>query len=617
MTVWNRVVCCAIGWCWLGLLARVQAAPTTNDFSGGPGLTPYSTKTWGTYSGGLLQSGALRLTYATGQSGLVLFNRTATGPQRSVTADFNLSATTGADGFSFNLLNTATYGTTGLGPFANQTTPTPFEEPVLTNALSVAFDIYDPDDYQNLGPHEVSLHWNGTELAKRSSPADFRTGAFVPVHIAVDFVPGGAEVIVTVAGKSVYDREFIAGPVPFESRVAFAARTGGISFTSRLDNVNVDFEDPFVAFAPPQTVRVMDHVWINGGNRTPQKTSVLPTPTRPWERVVLRVELNQPTNGFDVYDRQMNLSVTYGGQSYEIARFMTPFGQGGVWYADVTDFQPLLRGSVPVTAFIDTYVAAAGGQYGSGWLYTADLMFFAGEPDFAAFKVQNLWNGEPRYGDPSDPIANFFKPLAPAVDSTATKVKVRLMVTGHGQAPNTDNAAEFLSKGRTLKVGTTPFYNVLWRNDCYLNPNRPQPGTWQYSRAGWCPGARVDPWVLDVSALAVPGHTVALTYTADPYTNTTIDQGNPARHWVASQLLSLRAGPTNAPTLAVTSGPIGTTLSWPSWAHRHELFYNAQLDPDGSHWSRVVLTPTVTNSTFVVTLPIATETGFYCLQTAE
>ena len=607
---WSSV-CCLI----VALLTRVVAAPTTNDFSGAAGLTPYSTKTWGTYSGGLLQSGALRLTYATGQSALALFNRTAVGPQRSVTADFTMSATQGADGFSFNLLNTATYGTNGLGPFANQTTPTAFEEPVLTNAFSVAFDIYDPDDYQGLGPHEVSLHWNGAELAKRPCPVDFRTGSPVKMHVQLEFVPGGAEVTVTVAGTAVYDHEFIAGPVPFEARAAFAARTGGVSFTSRLDNVNVAFTDPFVAFAPAQTVRVMDHVWINGANRTPQKTSVLPTPTRVWERIVLRVELNQPPNGFDVYDRQMNLSVTSAGQSYEIARFITPFGQGGVWYVDVTDFQPLLRGSVPFTAFIDTYVPAAGGQYGSGWLFTADLMYYAGEPDWTAYKVQNLWNGEPRYGDASAPIATFFKALAPAVDATAAKVKVRLMVTGHGQSPNSENGAEFLVRSRTLKVGTTPFSNVLWRNDCFLNPNRPQPGTWQYSRAGWCPGARVDPWVLDISALAVPGKTLPLTYTADAYSNTTIDQGNPARQWVASQLVSYHAGPSYEPTLEVSAGPAGAALSWASWAHRHELYFSPQLDPDVTHWSRVELTPTVANGSFVVTLPVTTEAGFYSLQT--
>jgi hypothetical protein len=605
-------------WASLALAIRLTADPTTNDFSGASWATPYSTKTWGTYSGSLLQNGALRLTYTTGQSALVVFNRTALGPHRVVTADFSVSATPGADGFSFNLLNTAAYGTAGIAPFGSMAAPpTPFEEPMLANAFSIGFDVYDPDDYQGLGPHEVSLHWNGVELAKRLSPVDFRTGAFVPMHVHLAYVPGGAEVTVNVAGVPVYTNEFIAGPVPFEARAAFGARTGGLSFTSRLDNVNVTFDDPYVAFAPAQTVRVFDHVWINGGNRTPQQTPTLPIPTRPWERVVLQLQLDRPTNGFDVYDRQMNLSVSVAGQSYEVARFITPFGQGGTWFADVTDFQSLLRGRTSLTGFIDTYVPQAGGQYGSGWLYTADLLFYEGEPDLEPYRAQNLWNGQPRYGDPTSPIANFFKPLAPILDAGATKAKVRLMVTGHGQAPNSDNAAEFLTRGRTLKVGTTSFYNVLWRNDCYLNPDRPQPGTWQYSRAGWCPGARVDPWTLDISALTVPGHAIPLTYTADAYTDTTIDQGNPARQWVASQLISYRAGPTAEPALQLAPAPSGYRLQWPAWAHRHELFYNSQLDPDSAHWTRVAQTPLIVSNSFTVTLPAApAQASFYRLQLA-
>ncbi len=315
-----------IAWTLVGL----TGAPTTNDFSGRLGLTPYATKTWGTYAGSLVANGSLRMTYANGQSCLVAFDRTSEGPARKITADFSFSATAGADGFSFSLLNTTTYGTDGISTLGQSSAaPTPWEEPELSQALSVGFDIYDPDDYQGLGAHEISLHWNGVELAKRLSPVDFRTGAFIPLHIEISFVPGGAELTVVVGGTTVYAQEFIAGPVPFESRVAFGARTGGLSFTSLLDNVQVTFDDSYVAFPQVQAVSTFSKVWINGGNRAPQKTVSLPIPTRPWERVVAKVQLDAPPNGFDVYDRQMNLSVTAGGKTVEIARFITPFGRRG------------------------------------------------------------------------------------------------------------------------------------------------------------------------------------------------------------------------------------------------------------------------------------------------
>lgn len=164
-------------------------------------------------------------------------------------------------------------------------------------------------------------------------------------------------------------------------------------------------------------------------------------------------------------------------------------------------------------------------------------------------------------------------------------------------------------------VGANSFYNVLWRNDCYLNPNRPQPGTWQYSRAGWCPGARVDAWMVDITGLVSPGHSVALNYIADPYTNTSIDAGNPARHWVASQLITYRPGPTNAPALGVGLTASGLTLSWPSWAHRHELYSASAMGTNAGLWSRVLQTPQVISNAFIVHLPLTPKVAFYRLQT--
>ncbi len=38
-------------------------------------------------------------------------------------------------------------------------------------------------------------------------------------------------------------------------------------------------------------------------------------------------------------------------------------------------------------------------------------------------------------------------------------------------------------------------------------PNRPQFGTWKFSRAGWAPGDVVHPWWIDLTPHLVPGAT--------------------------------------------------------------------------------------------------------------
>jgi len=558
----------------------------------------------------LIQNGALRLTTDTDQAALVVFDRTTTGPCRRVTADFEMSCTPGADGFSFQILSTSSYGATGLGPFASAATPPTFlEEPALSHSLAIGFQIHDPYDYQNLGAHEVSLHWDGVELKKRMSSFDFRTGGFIPIHVEIEFVAGGAEASVSLAGNTVYDHEFIPGPEPFEARVAFGARTGSLSFISKLDNVKIDFLDPWTAFAAPVVVSLCDRVWISGKNQKSEKSARLPKNTAPWERILLRVRLAEPANKFDVLDRGMAFSVLENDELFEIARFITPFAQGGTWFADVTDFQALLRDVRQFRGFIDTPAPPEGGPLGSGWLLTADLLFFAGEPKWEAFHVENLWNGSPHYGDAEAPIASFFTERRPVIDPRAGRVKLRFVVTGHGQAPNTGNAAEFLKRGRMLAAEGNQIYNLLWRNDCYLNPVRPQSGTWQYSRAGWCPGSEAFPWEVDVTPLAKPGRPLVLNYTPDPYWNKSIDPANPARQWVASQLIAYRKVSPVSPVLEQIRGDSGLILRWPAWADHHALWSSSSDGEAVSAWTRVEQTPLVQSNFFVVFIPPGHETN--------
>ena len=45
-----------------------------------------------------------------------------------------------------------------------------------------------------------------------------------------------------------------------------------------------------------------------------------------------------------------------------------------------------------------------------------------------------------------------------------------------------------------------------------VTPN--QYGTWNYGRAGWCPGGAVAPWIVDVTAGLRPGMKAVIAYAA-------------------------------------------------------------------------------------------------------
>jgi hypothetical protein len=135
--------------------------------------------------------------------------------------------------------------------------------------------------------------------------------------------------------------------------------------------------------------------------------------------------------------------------------------------------------------------------------------------------------------------------------------------TGHSQI------GEFVPSRRTIvfrgdkDAGAATeqrFENTLWKADCYLNPNRPQYGTWKFSRAGWAPGDVVWPWWIDLTNHIRPGKTAALRYEPQPYdfgddpkapAQKEIDK---ASHVVRAYLILYRApGDTMpAPTLHVT-----------------------------------------------------------------
>jgi len=224
----------------------------------------------------------------------------------------------------------------------------------------------------------------------------------------------------------------------------------------------------------------------------------------------------------DPWDRLGNVRVVTPDQGdVEIARFVTPYDITGgdypgtcAWTHDMTNYKSLLRGDVDLRLYIESWI---GGN--RGWLITLDFAFVEGELALEPYKVVNLWTDDwVEYGNPDDPLESYIQPMQVDVPGDAEAVQVRVYTTGHGQG-NTENCAEFCPKIHDLQVEQTVYSHTLWRQNCWNNACSPQGGTWSLARAGWCPGARATPWILDVSDAVVPGQPNTFDYRVAAYEN--------------------------------------------------------------------------------------------------
>lgn len=199
---------------------------------------------------------------------------------------------------------------------------------------------------------------------------------------------------------------------------------------------------------------------------------------------------------------------------YEMARYITPYGNGlslgngWTWTFDVSDYVTLLSDSVHLAA--------------GNWQELLDVKFLMilGTPPRDVIEIRNLWNGNFDYGFASNPIENHLVPLSVPVPANAANSRWKSRVTGHGM-DTPQNCAEFCPKNHYYLVDNTLEYTQLvWRDNCDLNPLYPQGGTWVYDRSNWCPGAEVWTYDFELTAFVNPGDTTVLNHDVQPYTNT-------------------------------------------------------------------------------------------------
>lgn len=431
-------------------------------------------------------------------------------------------------------------------------------EPNLPDALAIGFDTYNPPptaesrqprgerapmswfnergNYYDRPQREVSVHEGGVERLNIRSPVELTTGDWVEARLRVRYEPGAAFVSLTLDGQSVLNDEILPGVTPSAHRVCFGGPEGAIDGSSIEVHTGVVTD----GFAQPVRVMVFDERFLHAGDQRPKSVVDFSAVPEGVARVVATLTLDEPEVGLDHWDKKGRIGLTTDDGEVEVLRFITPFRRAWTWRADVTDLFPLFTEEREMCAWIETYM--------KGWSLSFTLDFYTGEAKEQPICVVTLWDGTPEIGNPENPPSAFFETRTINVPDGATHAYVRTTATGHGMAPNSNNAGEFMPLGRTLTVsskrGSTSQYDLLWKTDVYLNPCRPQGGTWKFDRAGWSPGDLVLPWRVDVSHLVEPGETLTIAYELDDYLNEGRGETWAPHHWTTVQVVF--TGPQSA-----------------------------------------------------------------------
>lgn len=394
-----------------------------------------------------------------------------------------------------------------------------YDEPNLADSIAIGFDFSNPPPVPDPGaPNseifdargnfysrmecEVSLHMNGVERVNRVAPFDFRSLARpFRVDLEVEFEPAGAFVSVSVDEREVYSQQHLPLIAPYPWRLLAGARrfpfhayAVGAEPSLRLQGITI-LSQPATELLPRFTTRIFGREPVDASHR--EVVAALPKlPTLgTTARVVLEFVLQLPLPDGDGWDRCASVSLTTpDGARVEVARLITPYKREWTWYFDITSCLPLIREGTLCTVFIDTWVSPA-------YLVTIDLHLCP--PGRAAWaprplRVEPVWSGQATYGDGSGELAALVaaRELRPPEGGHA-RCALHMVLTGHGFGDTSCNGAEFMPLVTVLRLsGRQVGRRVWWRDDCYLNPCRPQAGTWKFDRAGWAPGDAVRPWVV-------------------------------------------------------------------------------------------------------------------------
>jgi len=442
---------------------------------------------------------------------------------------FELCITPGANGAGFALINTRHFTADSLTVAVSS-----WEEPNIAKSFALGIDIYNPqtsawfDEYGNYygrPQREISLHWDGKEQFKVLSPVEFRAEEDeLKAHlfqIDLQYITAGASVSVSIDSTVIIDQHFIPEMVQYTKRPVFGATTGELTTSVYLAGFEVQTTGTAPQFQKLHTATLVKDEGFHAERREMHGSVSFPKAISRANVAILTLDLGGLAGGVSDWDVTGAINLTAENcEQYEIIRYITPYHRGYVWKVDVSHFLPLFWGTVQILARVETWEEVTENPADQkGWLVNATIDFYTGKVEKTPLSVVNLWNGSFEYGNPEMPMQNYLPEKEVKVPKGATSAKLRMVVTGHGMSPNSENAAEFRPSQRVIAVNGTEYSNLLWKTDNYLNPCRPQGGTWKFDRAGWAPGDIVRAWEIDLDEHLTGNNTLNISYTPDDYIN--------------------------------------------------------------------------------------------------
>lgn len=271
--------------------------------------------------------------------------------------------------------------------------------------------------------------------------------------------------------------------------------------------------------SPGDTVRVRAHnaTHMNWYGNFDQRAD-FPPAGQTYQKILLRYTMGCPSSGCSEWDYTTRVFVlrptgqvdTAGNpikEEIELCRVITPyagnFSTNWKWtYTfDITDYEPLLHDSTDIRLQFQGYQ--------DGFTGTLDFEFVEGTPPHPVTDVVRLYEGGSPYGDPNNSIENFLTEQAVTVPAGTEYAKLIYRPTGHGFGGN-ENCAEFCPKYFYVFTDNSQRgQGLIWNETCGNNPLFPQPGTWLYDRANWCPGGPAGDYTFNLTPyLGAGAHTV-------------------------------------------------------------------------------------------------------------
>lgn len=289
-----------------------------------------------------------------------------------------------------------------------------------------------------------------------------------------------------------------------------------INITTNASNGNSDELSRIVTvaeIASTQTITTLEDVVIEFGgtnSRWYYGSYTLPQHVGSYDQIMAYLTIECPNGNCDDWDRLAYIDVKdRGGNWIQIIRYITPYGVACDHEIDLTDYASVLQGELEFRMFIDTWGTG-------GWQVTLDLEHIAGTPDYLYTNVYEIWDGTYDLGNPAN--LQSVDTVSFIYESNILSSHMRLSTTGHGWGQNnSQNAAEFYHAYNFIDIDSVQNYTQNLWNTCNPNPDdcSPQGGTWEFSRAGWCPGAISPPNIIDMDD-QIGSDTLLLTYRLAP-----------------------------------------------------------------------------------------------------